>query len=337
MTPEPTILDGGNIVHEPRHTRASLLQYQSLSLDAKVRLSILRIRAWYEHWQGQVYVSVSGGLDSTVLAHLVRSVYPDVPLVFFDTGLEYPENRRQCQEMGAEFIRPKRTFQEVIERCGYPVVSKKVSQYVGEVQSAFRKGNPNSATVRLRTTGYNTAGIYHPLAIISTKWRFLIDAPFRVSARCCHALKRQPAEAVRSRGLQPFIGTRATESLNREQAWYRWGCNMLDGNNPRSMPLSFWSDADVWAYIRANNVRYSALYDMGYKRSGCMFCMFGCHLEGLPNRFQRMKETHPKQWAFCMDKLGLRRVLDYIKVPYDDGPLMRQAQGRLMKAQEKLC
>ena len=329
MTPEPTILDGGNIVHEPRHTRASLLQYQSLSLDAKVRLSILRIRAWYEHWQGQVYVSVSGGLDSTVLAHLVRSVYPDVPLVFFDTGLEYPENRRQCQEMGAEFIRPKRTFQEVIERCGYPVVSKRISQSVGEVQSAIRRGLPDAPLIQIRLTGYSRAGKYNKASKIPAKWMFLLDAPFKISHRCCHHLKRNPAAQAQKGGARPFLGVRVDESDIRLQAWYTYGCNTFEGNNPRSMPLSFWSDADVWAYIRANNVRYSALYDMGYKRSGCMFCMFGCHLEGLPNRFQRMKETHPKQWAFCMDKLGLRRVLDYIKVPYDDGPLM-QAQERLI-------
>ena len=55
----------------------------------------------------------------------------------------------------------------------------------------------------------------------------------------------------------------------------------------------------------------------GCTRTGCMFCMFGCHLEKEPNRFQRMKQTHPKQYAYCMEKLGLREVLDYIGVPYE--------------------
>jgi len=300
---------------EPRHTRASLLQYQALSLESKVRLSILRIRAWYEHWQGNVYVSVSGGLDSTVLAHLVRSVYPDVPLVFFDTGLEYPENRQQCKEMGAEFLRPKRTFQEVIERCGYPVVSKRVSQSVGDVQTAIRLGHADAAIVRVRMTGVSNDGKYNKASKIPEKWKFLVDAPFKISHRCCHFLKRDPAAQARKGGAMPFLGVRVDEANNRLLAWYVYGCNTFEGHNPHSNPLSFWSDADVWAYIRANNVRYSALYDMGYKRSGCMFCMFGCHLEGQPNRFQRMKLTHPKQWAYCLDTLGLRRVLEYLKIP----------------------
>lgn len=52
-------------------------------------------------------------------------------------------------------------------------------------------------------------------------------------------------------------------------------------------------------------------------RTGCMYCMYGVHLEKSPNRFQRMKETHPKQYDFCMNKLGIKEVLEYINVPYE--------------------
>ena len=55
---------------------------QSLPLEAKIVKSQLRIREWYEYWNGEVYVSFSGGKDSTVLLHLVRELYPDVPLCF---------------------------------------------------------------------------------------------------------------------------------------------------------------------------------------------------------------------------------------------------------------
>jgi len=81
--------------------------------------------------------------------------------------------------------------------------------------------------------------------------------------------------------------------------------------------LSFWCDTDVREYIEAEGLAYSRLYDPPFSaaRSGCMFCMFGAHLEGSPNRFEKMKKTHPKQWKFCMDKLGLRDVLAFIKVP----------------------
>ena len=61
-----------------------LRQRQSLPLEAKITMSQQRIREWHEHWDGQVYVSFSGGKDSSVLLHLVRSLYPEVPAAFVD-------------------------------------------------------------------------------------------------------------------------------------------------------------------------------------------------------------------------------------------------------------
>ena len=37
------------------------------------------------------YVAFSGGKDSLVVLHLVHQVAPDVPVAFFDSGLEFPE------------------------------------------------------------------------------------------------------------------------------------------------------------------------------------------------------------------------------------------------------
>lgn len=54
---------------------------QSLSLEAKINMSLTRIRGWYEEFWGEVYVSFSGGKDSTVLLDLVRRWYPSVEAV----------------------------------------------------------------------------------------------------------------------------------------------------------------------------------------------------------------------------------------------------------------
>ncbi len=107
-----------------------LRQYQALPLMAKVHMTQARIREWYEHWNGSVYVSFSGGKDSTVLAHLVHEFYPDVPLVFVNTGLEYPEIQAFARKMGAEFIRPKMQFSEVISEYGYPLISKENAEAI---------------------------------------------------------------------------------------------------------------------------------------------------------------------------------------------------------------
>lgn len=124
-------------------TKEDLMQRQALPLRAKVLMSQNRIREWCNHFGGNVFISFSGGKDSTVLASLVHEIYPDVPLVFADTGLEYPEIRKFAEKMGAEFVRPKMRFDEVISKYGYPLISKEVAEAIHFARRIVAK-NPES-------------------------------------------------------------------------------------------------------------------------------------------------------------------------------------------------
>lgn len=293
--------------------RWQLDQRRSLPLEAKIVMSQQRIKQWYEHWDGQVYVAFSGGLDSTVLLHLVRDKYPDVPAIFNNTGVEFPEIVKFVKSTkNVTFTRPKKKFHQIIKDYGYPVVSKRMAQYIHEVQHA----RGETATKRLRLTGYRTDGSYSPLGRISKKWLPLCDAPFRTSDRCCHWLKKKPAKQAAKVYGKAILGIRTPESKQREQNYLMRGCNAYDLKSPRSWPMAAWSHQDVWDYIHKYDIPYSPIYDMGYESTGCFPCMFGVHMESYPNRFQRMYTTHPKLWAYCMDKLGIREVLDYIDIPY---------------------
>ena len=301
---------------------------QGLPLAEKEALTARRIRGWYEHHGGEVYVSFSGGKDSTVLLHQVRRIYPEVPAVFVDTGLEYPEIKSFVRSVeNVVWMRPKMPFREVVQRYGYPVVSKKVARFVEDLRST--SGN-NEATKSLRLTGRNQKGEPCPSLKLSTKWLRLIHAPFPVSDKCCDVMKKEPfLRYVKESGRVPMTGVMAGESQTRTRTYLRLGCNSFDGAKPISMPMAFWMEDDVWAYLRKHDVPYSRIYDMGERRTGCMFCMFGVHMEGEPNRFQRMARTHPKIHAYCMGKLGIAECLDYLGIPHGE-----PRQGVLSLAEE---
>lgn len=281
---------------------------QQMSLRDKIDTSTERIEQWYDHWKGQVYISFSGGKDSTVLRHLVNTVFTEVPFVFVDTGLEYPEIRefvKSCDNVTR--VRPKLTFRQVIEKYGYPVISKEQSRFLFEYQT--------SHSDKLKDIRIN--GNKWGMGKISKKWKFLIDAPFKISHKCCEKLKKQPIHQYEKETQRhPYLGNNALESSMRTQAYLRFGCNAFDIARPVSTPLAFWNENDIWEYVHQYTIPYSQIYDMGYDRTGCMFCMFGVHLEKEPNRFQRMSVTHPQLHKYCIENLECGKVLDTIGVPY---------------------
>ena len=117
----------------PKTRYWQLQQRQGLDLRVKIELSKKRIRDFYEYFNGEVYISFSGGKDSTVLLHLIRTLYPNIPAVFIDTGLEYPEIREFVRTISnVIWIRPKMPFKEVLEKYGYPIISKEQSQFIDQ-------------------------------------------------------------------------------------------------------------------------------------------------------------------------------------------------------------
>jgi 3'-phosphoadenosine 5'-phosphosulfate sulfotransferase (PAPS reductase)/FAD synthetase len=381
------------------HQASDLKQMQSLPLEAKIRMTKQRIKVWYESWvrfeihdkatgkvrfitydtrkgepplkdteyiesayDGQVYVSFSGGKDSTVLKHIVDSMYDDVPSLFVNTGLEYPEIQKfAMSQKNVVTVRPEMRFDEVIKKYGYPAVSKEVAQCVEQAKRNAQTGKYTYRIKRLNNELLDKEG--KPSRYNIPQWKFLLDADFDISHQCCNVMKKKPAKAYeKESGRKAIIGTLAQESRLRQQKWIQNGCNAFEGKRPTSQPLSFWTEQDILHYIKKYDVPYCSVYGdiqvkaetdvegqmnlidylecyepedlletTGCDRTGCIFCMFGCHLEKEPNRFQRLKETHPRQYQYCIgggemvdgkwqpskEGLGLGKVLDYIGVKYD--------------------
>lgn len=289
---------------------------------------------------------------------LVRRVLPDTPAVFIDTGLEYPEVRKfAMSKPNVTVVKPELTFRQVIEKYGYPLISKSVSHFINIVQ---KNGWECGSAKYLKGEGMRDKG---PSMFNCQKWAFLVDSGIKTSDVCCNIMKKKPAHKYeRQTGRKPFIGTMACESNVRKTVWLSHGCNIFDGNKIKSAPMSFWTEQDVLLYILKylqkplddlwrkaeyahGSVRKKARKELRRKdyqrnayapvygnivsddqgrlsttecdRTGCVFCGFGCHIEKEPNRFQRLKESHPSLYRFCMKPwdqggLGLKDVFDYI-------------------------
>ena len=304
-----------------------LKQMQSLPLEQKIIVSKQRIKQWLEAWEDQCVVSFSGGVDSTVLLDLVRSVNPDIKAVFVNTGLEYPQIVKFVKTISnVDIIRPKITYKQVIEKYGYPFPSKHIAECVSEI-----KHTKSESLKNLRLTGIRPNGEYSPKSKLSKKWKYLIDAPFDVSAKCCDVIKKQPLNKYNNENnTKPFVGVMAEESSNRTISYVKHSCNAFNATHPQSRPLMFWSKQDVIRYIQINNLPYcNSVYgdivelDNGKlkfsktDRTGCVFCMFGVHFDQEPNRFQIMQKENPKMYRYCMEELKIKQVLEYCGIPYE--------------------
>lgn len=301
-----------------KHTREELAELQALPLEEKVLRTQTRIIEWYLKHKSKVYVSFSGGKDSTVLLHIVRQIYPDVPAVYCDTGLEFPEVKKHVKRFeNVVILRPKMSFREVLDKYGWCYPNKDTAHKIYYAQRG-------SWWAKNRMSGKNMDGSYSKFSERYKKWDWLVDSPFRISDKCCDVMKKKPIHAYQKEtGRFPYVGTMAVESQMRLQKWLSNGCNSFDGKNPRSAPLSFWTEQDIFAYIVKNDLPIPSVYGdivngkdgiyrtTGEQRTGCMFCPVGCHLDA-ENKWNRMRHTHPKIYDYCMEQLGLREFLEYI-------------------------
>lgn len=350
-----------------KHERWELAQMQSLPLEAKIRMTEQRIRLWIDTYgSDNVYISFSGGKDSTVLMDIVRNrLGENIRAVFVDTGLEYPEIREFVRSFdNVVWLKPKMNFKQVIEKYGYPFFSKETSEAIYYARKAQRnevspKEYKYGTSIRLlqlqgkmphRKNGELT-GEYSK-RYDKSRYQFMLDAPFEVSNRCCSVMKKAPLKQIKG---YPMTGQMAEESKQRTSQWLKNGCNGFEMKSPKSNPMAFWTEQDVLLYIKKYNIPICSVYGeivdevkgteevsgqmtisdlagfedltsfdaerrplkmTGCDRTGCMFCGYGCQIEK-ESRFERMKQTHPKQYEWIMKPceeggLGYKDVIDWI-------------------------
>lgn len=281
---------------ERKHTLKSL---REMNLESKIiQTKHLINETVREFGLDKVYISYSGGKDSTVLSHIAKSIYPNILHLFANTTNEYPETLQHIkwekESNGTNLITilpvdchgELWTFKKVVEHYGYPIFSKRISNAIRTYQHALSERTKQNSQEYI-DRNFKKYNRYKELPI---------------SDKCCAKLKKEPLRRkAKELGLEcSILGILASESYQREKDWLEYGCNVFHKRKDnQSRPLSFWTEDDILEYISKYNVKIPKLYEMGYNRNGCMYCGFGVHLEPVHcNRYQKLKQTHPAQYSY---------------------------------------
>ncbi len=183
----------------------------------------------------RVYVAFSGGRCSQVTLHLVIQQDPDIPVMFNNTGVEYPETVKHVHRIAEEWnlnfkeIRPETDYWTLVKEHGFP-------QLRG---SSKKKGRP------------------------------------RKPACCRYLKEEPAKRYMEEHHMDGFIsGLRVEESRPRALAIYQRGPYYLAKRDGiwKFHPVAVWSMGKLMRYVKDHDIPLNPLYEKGLPRVGCMPC-----------------------------------------------------------------
>lgn len=129
---------------------------------------------------------------------------------------------------------------------------------------AFKKKHP---ALTIHTFYPNTAAVEE---MVTQQGPNLFYESIDNRKKCCDVRKVEPLKRALS-GLDAWI-----TGLRREQSVTRTEVAKVENDTGFGLvkfnPLADWSEADVWDYIKKNNVPYNSLHDKNYPSIGCAPC-----------------------------------------------------------------
>jgi len=240
--------------------------------EDKVKYTEELMRKVIQKDKGKVVISSSFGKDSTVMIHIGIKYDPQIPVIFANTGVEFPQTLKFKEFLTKEWnlnlieTGPEISFWDVVKKHGYPKP---------RTWSFFReKKNP---------------GIPH----------------------CCYHLKEKPLGKIYEKyGIKTvFVGLTWDESNIRKMLIVQKGDDYItDKNAPfkirKILPLAYWNTKDVWRYIQENNLPINEIYKLT-DRNGCMPCT------SYKGWMETMARTTPKLYKKIVHDMGIKLLEDF--------------------------
>lgn len=110
--------------------------------------------------------------------------------------------------------------------------------------------------------------------------------PTPLARWCCRMFKEGGGD-----GKFKVVGVRAEESSRRKKLWKEVQAKL---GSEFLCPILYWTDDDVWEFIRDRKLPYCSLYDQGCKRIGCIGCPMGSakQLDADFKRYPKMEAAY---------------------------------------------
>ncbi|MBR6243868.1 MAG: hypothetical protein IKQ90_10280 [Ruminococcus sp.] len=233
---------------------------QQLPYECKKAYAEKKAYEFYNKAAGLGYdchVSV-GGLDSITLFLFLRSIGIRVKGVSA-SSLEDISIQRVHKALGIETVRPLMAKHKVIEKYGYPIISKETANKI----SLLQRPTEENATVRhaiiTGETGEYGGNRQNTRMKLALYWLELFGGyenenenvdylrpDFLVSDECCYYLKEKPCDNWAKEHISvPFLGLMASEGGRRQKSLMQNGCNYFGGSVIRSAPFAIFSRQDI--------------------------------------------------------------------------------------------
>jgi 3'-phosphoadenosine 5'-phosphosulfate sulfotransferase (PAPS reductase)/FAD synthetase len=280
-----------------------LYEYWNWDLSKRVEYSHDLLHSIFKNHQKPV-VCWSGGKDSTVVLHLARQCRPAIPVIYIDSGVEFPETIQfidllvDLWNLNTIIKRPKEGegFWDIGSKYGWPIFGKNIAS---NVERAIRTGN-----------------IRPQMSLLE---RILAENKIHISARCSEFIQEKPSkEAEKLLGADvKIIGLRASESRARVRLWVDYGnyyfVKHYFGRNRgiwKASPIAIWTDKDIREYHKIYGIPYCELYDKGYPRNGCWPCAMGIR----NGQLRRLRENHPDLFEYLITQTAMGEELLRAKI-----------------------
>lgn len=240
--------------------KRNFTELQALPYEEKLERQKEKAWEFYEEMEKRghnCHVSV-GGLDSITLFIWLHSIGIHVPAISV-SAVEDKGNQRVHKALGIEMVKSYKTKVEVLNECGFPVISKRIAGKIDLLQHPTEDNKTVRHAIITGECGEQGHFAKNSRMKLPQKWLQKFggyenenegvhyDKPdFFVSNDCCYWLKEKPCDDwAKNHNSYPYLGMMASEGGQREEALVEHGCNYYGKTVMRSAPFAIFVRNDI--------------------------------------------------------------------------------------------